>query len=386
MFRNGWGILALLMAPGTTPADCFSLPWSPEEVYDRLQGAAGRADLSRLLGRAIGIPDWVAFRRQVESAERCGVTLLPWCDPGYPDAFTHIAQPPPLLFVRGYTDSLGVCGVAVVGTRRPSPGGIALARRLGRDLSRAGITVVSGLARGIDTAAHLGALGGPGRGIAVLGTGIDVSYPAENAGLATDVCRNGCLVSEQWMGTPPSRHVFPRRNRLISALAHAVIVVEGSLRSGAMITARWALEQGRDVGAVPGFPGDFRSRGPNQLLREGAFLVEGVADVFDAIPRLRPPDRRDDKSGNPSRGPAAAVPLCVPEGTPGAEIRTVVGCLGVHPVSADEIANASGLGVASVQRALAWLEVEGIVRRDDGHRFARIDGLDGETESAPTSN
>jgi DNA processing protein len=356
MVENYEAALALSLAGAP---QCLDLALEAEEIFALLQEPGGRDRLGALAGRRVGAVDWAAYDAQRAAVARTGARCLCPRDPEYPEALRHVTEPPALLFCKGDPGRLSVRGVAVVGTRKPSPAGAGFARRLARDLSAAGVTVVSGLARGIDTAAHTGALGLPGTTVAVIGTGLDVPYPAENAALMVEIAGEGCVVSEQLMGMHAAAHVFPRRNRLISALSHAVVVVEGGLRSGALITARWALEQGREVGAVPGFPGDFRAQGPNQIIRQGGFLVEGAGDVFDAVPRLRPPQRseseeRDDEGADAEPGTAQ-----------------VLSALSRTAAAADDIAALTGLDVAQVQRHLLELELSGLVECDAAGRYAR---------------
>jgi len=356
MFENYQAALALVLAGAPEGLD---LSLDAEELFALLQERAGRDRLSALTGKRVGAVDWSAFDAQRDAMARTGTRCLCPRDPEYPEALREVAQPPALLFCKGDVERLRVRGVAVVGTRKPSPGGVGVAKRLARDLSAAGVTVVSGLARGIDTAAHSGALGLPGTTVAVIGTGLDVPYPAENAALMVEIAGEGCVVSEQFMGMHAAAHVFPRRNRVISALAHAVVVVEGGVRSGALITARWALEQGRDVGAVPGFPGDFRAQGPNHLIRQGAFLVEGAGDVFDAVPALRPAPVADSEQRESEADDAA----------PGAQ--EVLAALSRAGTRADEIAALTGLGIADVQRHLLELELAGLAECDAAGRYVR---------------
>lgn len=362
-FENFHTVLALLLTSGARPEDCFELAVDPEEAFVMLQDAAGRRQLSLSTGHDLGPVDWKTFDAQLSALARCAGAGLCCLDTGYPEAFHEVHRPPPLLFCTGDISLFQHGGIAVVGTRKPSPGGAAFAGRLAEELAAQGVVVTSGLARGIDSAAHVGALRGGARTVAVIGTGIDVPYPPENADLMCEIGRAGCVVTEQWMGMHADRQVFPRRNRLISALSLAVVVVEGGLRSGALITSRWALEQGRDVGAVPGFPGDFRSAGPNQLLRQGAFVVEGAADVFDAVPRLRPADtvahlRPDDPGGSD-----------VERGTAIAAVLDAVGSTPCHP---DEIAASTGLAIAEVLGAVVELEIAGLLARDDGGAVVRM--------------
>ena len=354
-------MLALMLTDGVTPSDCRSLELGPGEVLEMLECPSGRDRLSGILGHAVGPVEWLAVDRQLQAMERCGAGALCWWDDDYPELFRDVAQAPTIIFYKGDASLLRRQGIALVGTRRPSPGGVAKARELARELARNGVCVTSGLARGIDTSAHVGALDGNTGGVAVLGTGIDVPYPPENVELLMRMMREGCVVSEQLMGMHASPSVFPRRNRLISALSYAVVVVEGGVRSGALITAKWALEQGRDVGAVPGFPGDFRSAGPNQLIRQGAFLVEGPGDIYAAVPQLKTTapsaELFDDASDS--------------NGAEGRAIDRVHGALTRTPADADAIARSTGVSIESVQELLVRLEIAGKARRDDGGRYIK---------------
>ena len=213
-------------------------------------------------------------------ATALGVRIVGWDEADFPALLTRIFDPPPVLYVRGRLEAdEGERSVAIVGTRAATPAGRTLARAMSRDLAAAGATVVSGLARGIDTGAHLGALDGNGRTVAVLGCGIDRIYPPENAGLAKAIEPRGAIVSEFPLGTPPLPHHFLRRNRLIVGWSRGVVVVEAARRSGALNTARTAADEGRDVMAVPGHPSQPACEGTNQLLRDGAALVRDARDV-----------------------------------------------------------------------------------------------------------
>jgi len=228
-------------------------------------------------------------KRELERASRLGVTLLPLCAPSYPTSLRQIYDPPPVLYVRG-TLPEGVSGelaelraVGVVGTRSASDYGLSLSRALGQDLARAGVTVVSGLALGVDTAAHEGALETPdGPTVAVLGSGVDVIYPRQNARLAGRIAQgHGAVVSEYRLGTQPRAEHFPGRNRIVSGLSKGVVVVEGGQKSGALITAEYALEEGRTVFAVPGRAGDPRAAGALELLKQGAVLTQSAQDILN---------------------------------------------------------------------------------------------------------
>ena len=219
----------------------------------------------------------------LETARAGGITVVPWSDTRYPTALAAIADPPPVLWIRGNPDALGAPAVAIVGSRAGSAYARDVSCELGSGLAQRGVTVVSGLARGVDSAAHRGALAVDGRTVGVLGSGVDIVYPPEHIGLARDVVRRRALVSELPPGTTPRPAHFPQRNRLISGLSRAVVVVEASTRSGSLITACLALEQGREVMAVPGNVLNGRNRGAHALLKDGAKVVEDVDDILEEI-------------------------------------------------------------------------------------------------------
>lgn len=364
--------LALLLIDGIGNRSVSKLPMTHEEIFRHLQTAVGRRRLSDLLEREISTVPWDQFDRQLEAIERHRVTVLALGTLEYPRYLEEIAESPTLLFCRGKTSVLDGRGVGIVGTRNASARGCAFAASLAGDLVDRGVMVVSGAARGIDSAAHRGALERKGVTVAVVGTGVDLTFPPENRELIEAVHQSGCVVSEQLMGTPALAHVFPRRNRLISALSRLVVVVEAGGRSGALLTARWALEQGRDVGAVPGFPGDFRSRGGNRLLKSGAAVIEGVDDVLRAAPLLAHPVRRSDRrrADEQKRG--------IPVGL-GAKAREVLEALGSSPSDPDAVARHLGRPVEWVQRRLTELELSGLVDRDPaGGYSACARGREGE--------
>lgn len=218
--------------------------------------------------------------RLLDIAASRGIEAIGWTDPRYPRQLAALDERPPLVWLKGNAAMLSRTSVAIVGSRAASPYAVTVAERLAGDVSGCGVAVVSGCARGVDAAAHRGALGGTGGTIAVLGSGVDVIYPAEHAGLAASIARTGALVSEFPLGAPPLRHHFPQRNRLISGLARGVVVVEAGHRSGSLITARYAAEQGREVMAVPGNVLSGRSTGAHALIRDGAAIVETADDVL----------------------------------------------------------------------------------------------------------
>lgn len=278
-----------------------------------------------------------------------------WDDPRYPAALRAIVDPPRRLYVRGRVEDGDRVAVAIVGARRASPYGVAAAEYLGRELGRCGVTVISGLARGIDAAAHRGALAGGGRTIAILGCGVDVVYPPEHRRLTAQVIEAGAVVSEFPPGTPPLPHHFPRRNRLISGLSLGVVVVEGRDRSGALLTVDSALEQGKEVFAVPGSVFDETSRMPHRLLQQGAKLVARVEDVLDEF-------------GLALRPLASGTSPVVGDGLEAA----VYAQLTLQPQSLDLLALRCGLAVAEVSRTLIVLEMRGLARALPGQRYVSV--------------
>ncbi len=287
---------------------------------------------------------------EIDTAHRLGITLLGWDDPVYPSLLRRAYDPPPVLYVRGALPPVEdpQPAIAIVGARAASPQGRALARVLGRDLAAAGATVLSGLARGIDTAAHEGALSGPGRTVAVLGSSLDRLYPPENASLANAIAGSGAVVSEFRFGTDPHAGNFPRRNRILAAWSLGVVVVEAAARSGALITARCALEEGREVMAVPGHPSHRGSEGTNQLLRDGAALVRNAEDVaaevgLDLLPAVEAP---------PAGGILDALRPDI-------------------PTSLDELRARSAYPLPQLLAELSGLEIKGRVRRLPGPLYLR---------------
>ncbi|MEW5762884.1 MAG: DNA-processing protein DprA [Bacillota bacterium] len=306
-----------------------------------------QAPLAREVGAKRADTDPVA---EAAALEARGINFITWDDTGYPVPLRNIYDPPPILFLAGGWHPQDALAVAIVGARAATPYGRAVAARLAEELGAVGVTVVSGLARGIDTAAHRGALEGGGRTIAVLGTGLDVVYPRENEKLLAAIAANGAVITEFWPGTEPQPWHFPLRNRLISGLARAVVVVEAGEKSGALITADLALEQGREVMAVPGNVTSRLSRGTNRLLKEGARLVESAADVLEelGLTTLFPREK------------ARALPRL------SREEETVWRAVGEEPLPEEVIIARTGLPPGSVMAALAFLEVKGLVRRLPG--------------------
>jgi DNA processing protein len=304
---------------------------------------------------------------ELAALQRLGARLVCWGEPTYPSGLAAIDDAPPILTVLGRAELLGSPIVAVVGARNASANGRRFCRDLAAALGLRGIVVVSGLARGIDAAAHLGAL--DTGSVAVVAGGVDVVYPEENRGLHEALAREGAIVAELPPGTEPQARHFPRRNRLISGMALGVVVVEAAARSGSLITARFALEQGRDVFAVPGSPLDPRCRGSNDLLRHGAILTEGAEDVLAQLgPQLTHPAPPPPRPSLPSPAvmdwPSAGAPAPVPDD---AALELLTERLGPTPVAVDELVRQCHLSAAAVATLLLELELAGRVERHPGN-------------------
>jgi DNA processing protein len=307
------------------------------------------ADLIPLAGLDALRSGRAAERADQESAAaaRLGIGLLTLPDPRYPSLLRRIYDPPPILYFRGVLAEDEPPAVAVVGSRAATAAGRTLARSMAADLAAWGATVVSGLARGIDTAAHEGALDAPGRTVAVLGCGLDRTYPPENERLAARIAERGAVVSEFALGTPPLPENFPRRNRVIAGWSQAVVVVEAAARSGALNTARCAADEGRDVLAVPGHPTQPASAGTNQLIRDGAGLVRSAVDVAQEL-GIEPP----------------AIPV--------APADPLLGALAADaPATLEELRDRSGLETGALLARLTDLELRDVVRRLPGPLFVR---------------
>jgi len=377
--------LRLILTPqigGVTARRLLAALGGPQAVFD-----AEPRDLSALLApddlEALCCPPegldaavsatqgWLAAADPAEGARH----VLSLADPRYPQALLQIDNPPLLLFALGELAWLDTPGVAIVGSRHATAQGLDHARAFAQALAEAGLTVVSGLADGIDAAAHEGALqaaeaGGklPGLGgstIAVVGTGLDRVYPRKNAALARRIARQGLLLSEFLLGTPPLPPNFPRRNRIVAALGRGTLVVEAALQSGSLITARLAADLGREVLAIPGSIHAPQSRGCHALIKQGAQLVESAADVLDAL-----------AWGGVPRSVGGAAPGVSPTGgaepaDPGGADDPVLAAMGHDPVSQDALSARTGLGPAELGARLLELELDGRVARLPGQLFQR---------------
>jgi DNA processing protein len=335
---------------------------SPEKVF-----RAPAAELSRVegvstkrAGSIAGYDRWDALKKGIERVRAQGTRIVTFDDAGqdsgYPEALRALGEDAPLvLYIKGEVIEEDRFAVAMVGSRTPTPYGKNAAETLSEGLAGMGLTVVSGLARGIDTAAHIAAVRTGGRSMAVLGAGMDVPYPPENRGLLERLTHSGAVITEFPPGTPPLRENFPRRNRLISGLSLGVLVVEAAEKSGALITAEHALEQGKEVFAVPGNITSAVSEGTNRLIRQGARMVGRAEDVLEELaPQLRGFVRREAH-----RPP---VELTDPE-------RAVCDIMTREPRHVDDIGRASGLSAPAVLSVLLSLELKGAVRQTEGKRF-----------------
>lgn len=360
MDRQRYLMLWLQLLHGWSP------PWS--ELYDHLRAQCPDSEPWELGQDALcGALDRLVNRRAASAGSVVaadlrwldagpGRELLPIADPRYPWLLRHIADPPLVLFMEGDPACLNQPSLAVVGSRSPTPQGREIARDFGRALARAGFVIVSGLARGIDGAAHQGALE-QGRTIAVCGHGLDSVYPAAHRRLGEAIREQGALISEFPTGTPPRRPHFPRRNRLISGLCLGTLVVEAGMQSGSLITARLAAEQNREVFAVPGSIHSPQSRGCHALIRKGVTLVETVQDILAELGHFSEQWHQADNTGAQNTGHG---------------YDWFLEHMGYAPCTADELVNRSGLTSAEVSSMLLRLELEGCVEMCPGGTYVRV--------------
>jgi DNA processing protein len=360
-------LVLLTMVPGVGPQTCRALLErfkTPSRVLD-----APLADLRDVPGVGPKLAEKVRQARrdldgkaEIELCRRTGVALLPRGDPRYPPPLEEIPDPPALLYAKGELESRDQLAIALVGSRRCTPYGMRIAERLASALARTGFTIVSGLARGIDAAAHRGSVKAGGRTIAVLAHGLAQIYPPEHQALADEVAAHGVLLSELPMRQGPLAGLFPQRNRIISGLCLGVVVVEAAPRSGSLSTANHAMEQNREVFAVPGPVDSISSRGCHRLIRDGARLVETVDDILEELgPLVREVHRAPDEP--PVRHPAELV-LTDQE-------RSLLGQLESQPSGVDELITRTGLTASQVLATLSVLELKRLVRRLPGHQFVR---------------
>ena len=310
-------------------------------------------------GNITGFNRWDTVRKELDSAEKNNVSLVAFNDSRYPEGLKRINDAPPLLYVKGDLKETDKFAIAMVGSRSSTNYGMQVAERMSHKLASSGLTVVSGMARGIDAASHKGALKAGGRTIAVLGSGLDVPYPASNLGLMRAIQSSGAVISEFPFGTPPNKENFPKRNRVISALSFGVIVIEAALDSGSLITVGYALEQGKEVFAVPGNITSGSSRGTNDLIKKGARLIERAEEVIDELrPQLKGALREDQLSSE-KRLPAMTD-----------DEKTLYNYLDAEPKHIDAIIRGIDITTGRALSLLLSLELKGVIRQSEGKHFS----------------
>jgi DNA processing protein len=365
---EAWMKLRAIAGVGDHIALVLVREWGTPEAVLRATAAELRDKgcSAKLADAIVRGPDHDACRRiagELHAIERRRIEVRSILDCHYPRRLLAIADPPPLLYVAGSLYESDEMAIAVVGARRATPAGRLVTERLAHGLADAGFTIVSGLARGIDAAAHRGALAARGRTIAVLGCGLGSTYPPEHERLRREIEEHGAVLSELSLDAPPHSGHFPRRNRIISGLSFGVVVVEAAIDSGSLITAGLAAEQGREVFAVPGSVNSDTSRGTHALIKEGAALVERAQDVIDVIlPQLEPAMKR--------RLSAAPVPYAPVEHL-GNHERLVYDALSYEPLTVDHLLERTRLSVPSVMASLLSLELQQRVRQLPGQRYLR---------------
>jgi DNA processing protein len=339
-----------------TAKQLISHAGNPENVFNLdMQGLLSVQGMTRARAENIaGFSRWDEVEKQVRAMEKKGASVVCYGDPRYPRILQEIPDAPLLIYLIGSYQADDRFGIAVVGSRTYSPYGEAVTQRISGELAASGFTIISGMARGIDTFAHRSALAAGGRTIAVLGSGIDVCYPSENRGLMEKIAAAGCVLSEFPPGCPPNRENFPRRNRLISGLSLGVLVVEAAEGSGSLITASTALEQNREVFAVPGSIVSKNSAGTNLLIRQGAKMVLRTEDIIEELAPVLKGFIRQGTTQLPELS-AGEKELCA--------------CLTGEPRQIDVLARESGLPVHRILDILLSLELKGVIRQSDGKRF-----------------
>lgn len=373
---EGLGNIAIknLLKSFGTPEDVFK---APLPMLETVTGIG-----SKTAHHIKDFKQWPEVNADLEKARRLNVAIITCQDPRFPQRLRHIYDCPALLYVKGELQGIDI-SIAVVGSRNASVYGKYTTERLCRELALSGMTIVSGMARGIDASAHKGALSVKGRTIAVLGSGLDVIYPPENETLFHEISRSGAVVSEYPFGTRPNAPNFPARNRIISGMSLGVVVVEATEKSGSLITARIALEQGRDVFAVPGSIDEAGSRGTNRLIKEGAKLVENVDDILSEIrPHSSPGDSISGRASLPA-DPTDYEPAELTDALSnekggsknshypvlGEKEHLLINHLSTRPRSVDDLIAATGLSASEILSLLLHLELRGLIRQMPGKSY-----------------
>jgi DNA processing protein len=337
---------------------------TPEAVFSAShQALASVQGMTERLATAIirhRTPDWVSA--EIEIAAKKGWTVITQTDRLFPQLLLQIPDPPPFLFAKGRPDFI-IPAVAVVGSRKATSYGLTTTRKLCEGLAAHGITVVSGMAKGIDTAAHQSTLAAGGHTVAVLGTGLNYVYPAENLKLFNRMAEKGAVVTEFWSNDRPDAHHFPMRNRVISGMTLGTVVVEAAKRSGSLITARLAAEQGREVFAVPGNVHAATTQGTHNLIQQGAKLVHCVEDILEELGTgFEQPDKPLEKKNSELKKDRPALP---------SELEPVFRAIGAYPVHIDELSRLLNMDVGKLTSALIQLEINGLICQEPGHYYIR---------------
>jgi DNA processing protein len=360
--RDAW--LALGLIPEVGAATFYRLVRGLGSAEAVLRAKAGALEqvpgISQQVARAIVSFPWQdALDRELRVIETRGLGLIRFGDEGYPELLAAIHSPPPILYVRGTIEPEDRVAVAIVGSRQASQYGSAMAEQISGELAERGVTIVSGMARGIDAAAHRSALRAAGRTIAVLGCGLGVTYPPEHAELADQIAEQGALISEFPIFTPPKPGHFPQRNRIISGLARGIVVIEAGLKSGAMITANYALEQGREVFAVPGQVTSRSSRGCHQLIKAGAKLTEGWEDILEEIELQMTPGSQVVRDPTPVSRSLAQEEILI------------IDAMEAGPMQIDDLIGRTQLPAGQMASLLLSLMLKGMIEELPGKSFAK---------------
>ena len=340
---------------------------SPKKILEaKIDELRDVEDISEAkLKKIAGFNSWDAVEKTIVTSKEHGIRMIKYIDSEYPENLREIEDSPVLLYCKGRLEKEDRYAIAMVGSRNMTPYGQKIAENIASGLASYGFTIVSGMARGIDTCSHRGALNARGRSIAVLGNGLDNPYPAENAALFDELSNNGCVISEFPPGTPPNRENFPRRNRLISGLSLGVLVVEATVKSGSLITAGYALEQGKEVFAVPGSITSGNSEGTNALIKKGAKLVQKADDILEELaPQIKGLLKGSHKE-IPERNFAVNISGLEITG----EEKAICNILGNEPKHVDEIARETRIPSAKLLGLLLGLEIKGTIKQTEGKRF-----------------
>ncbi len=366
-----WLALTLIKDIGPVTAKrLLSALGTPKRVFDssanELKNIEGIND-SKIRGIS-EFNSWDEVEKEIDEIKSHNVRIIRYTDEEYPESLRYIDDSPVILYVRGSFIKKDKYAVAIVGSRNMTPYGKKITETIASELALCGITIVSGMARGIDAISHKSALKANGRSIAVLGSGLDNPYPPENKGLFDELSEKGCVISEFPMGTPPNKENFPQRNRLISGLSLGVLVVEAAARSGSLITAGCALDQGKDVFAVPGSITSSNSEGTNELIKKGAKLVQKAEDILEDIaPHLK--GLRGSANGLSGESLSVNLPINLNGLEINDEEKAICNILGSEPKHIDIISREAGMQAGRVLGILLGLEIKGIVKQSEGKRF-----------------